>query len=130
MQISRGLRRLNTAAIAVLLIIVGGRAILDWLGISTLYLSLLYVDVVAAGLQVVFLGILNVFFYLDKRRVVLFLTAAFVVLNFILTAITIKLGPPYFGYGFALALLIVVMIGAYQLSRTMARLEYETFMLQ
>lgn len=117
-------------AIAVLLIIVGGRAILDWLGISTLYLSLLYVDVVAAGLQVVFLGILNVFFYLDKRRIVLFLTAAFVVLNFVLTAITIHLGPPYYGYGFACALLIVVMIGAYRLSRTMASLEYETFMLQ
>ena len=30
----------------------------------------------------------------------------------------------------ACALSIVVMIGAYRLSRTMARLEYETFMLQ
>ncbi len=74
--------------------------------------------------------ILTGVFQLDKRRVVLFLTAAFVVLNFILTALTIQLGPAYYGYGFALALLIVVMIGAYRLSRTMARLEYETFMLQ
>ena len=116
--------------IVVLLIIVGGHAILDWLGISPLYLSLLYIDVIAAGLQVVFLGILNVFFYLDKRRVVLFLTAAFVVLNFVLTAISLKLGPAYYGYGFALALLIVAMVGAWRLSRTLARLEYETFMMQ
>ena len=29
-----------------------------------------------------------------------------------------------------MVLLIVVMIGAYRLSLTMARLEYETFMLQ
>jgi uncharacterized membrane protein len=116
--------------IAVLVLIVAGRAILEWLGISTLYLSLLYVDVVAAGLQVVFLGILNVFFYLDRRRIVLWLTASFVVLNFALTALTIHLGPAYYGYGFALALLLVVMAGATLLSRTLAHLEYETFMLQ
>jgi uncharacterized membrane protein len=79
---------------------------------------------------VVFLGILNVFFYLDKRRIVLFLTAFFVVLNFVLTAITLKLGPPFYGYGFAAALLIVTMIGAWRLSSTLWRLEYETFMLQ
>ena len=116
--------------ITVLIFIVTGRAILEWLGISTLYLSLLHVDLVAAGLQVVFLGILNVFFYLDKRRIVLFLTAFFVVLNVVLTAITFKLGPAYYGYGFAAALLIVTMIGAWRLSRTLWRLEYETFMLQ
>ncbi|MFN0162729.1 MAG: exopolysaccharide Pel transporter PelG [Burkholderiales bacterium] len=116
--------------IAVLFLIVAGEAILKWLGISTLYLPLLYIDVVAAGLQVVFLGIVNVFFYLDKRRVVLILTGLFVVLNLVFTAITFKLGPAFYGYGFAFALLLVVMLGAWQLSRTMARLEYETFMLQ
>jgi uncharacterized membrane protein len=104
--------------------------LLEWLGISTLYLALLHVDVIAAGLQVVLLGILNVFFYLDKRRIVLALTALFVVLNVVFTAVTIRLGPAFYGYGFAAALLIVVMLGAWNLSRTLARLEYETFMLQ
>lgn len=117
-------------AIAALFIMVAGGAILEWLGISTLYLGLLHVDVVAAGMQVVFLGILNVFFYLDRRRTVLALTAAFVVLNLALTAVTMALGPVFYGYGFAAALLLVTMAGAWQLSRTMARLEYETFMLQ
>ena len=116
--------------IAVLVLIVAGRSILEWLGISTLYLSLLYVDVVAAGLQVVFLGILNVFFYLDRRRVVLWLTGSFVLLNIAFTAVTIHLGPAFYGYGFALALLVEVLAGAALLSRTLARLEYETFMLQ
>ena len=116
--------------IAVLVLIVAGRSILEWLGISTLYLSLLYVDVVAAGLQVVFLGILNVFFYLDRRRIVVWLTGSFVLINFVFTAVTIHLGPAFYGYGFALALLVEVMAGAALLSRTLARLEYETFMLQ
>ena len=68
--------------------------------------------------------------YLDRRRIVLILTAMFVVLNFVSTAITIELGPAFCGYGFAFALLIVVMIGAQRLARALSRLEYETFMLQ
>ena len=48
---------------------------------------------------------------LDRRRIVLILTAMFVVLNFVFTAITIELGPAFYGYGFAFALLIVVMMG-------------------
>ena len=116
--------------IAALLLIVVGEQTLQWLGISTLYLPLLYVDVIAAGLQVVFLGILNVFFYLDKRRIVLSLCGAFVLLNLVLTWISINLGPAFYGYGFAVSLLIVVMAGFHLLTRKMAVLEYETFMLQ
>lgn len=116
--------------IATLIVVVAGESILNWLGISTLYLPLLYIDVVAAGLQVVLLGVLNVFFYLDKRHVVLGLCLAFVVLNATLTHVSILLGPAFYGYGFALALLVVVLAGLYILSRKLEILEYETFMLQ
>ena len=90
----------------------------------------LYVDTIAASLQVVFLGVLNIFFYLDRRRVVLGLTAAFVVLNGVLTWITLQLGPAWYGYGFAVSLLLVVMASLVILDRKLDRLEYETFMLQ
>ena len=117
-------------AIATLILFVAGPALLRWLGISELYLSLLYIDVVAAGLQVVFLGILNVFFYLDKRRIVLVLNALFVGLNITFTYVTLQLGAPFYGYGFALALLFTAMVGFYLLDYKLDRLEYETFMLQ
>jgi uncharacterized membrane protein len=117
-------------AIATLLLIVTGEAILNWLGISTLYLPLLYIDVIAASLQVVLLGILNVFFYLDKRRIVLGLCATFVALNVGLTWLSIQLGPTFYGFGFALAVLVVVLAGALLLARKLELLEYETFMLQ
>ncbi|GAA4015020.1 exopolysaccharide Pel transporter PelG [Actimicrobium antarcticum] len=116
--------------IAALLLIVVGDVTLKWLGISTLYLPLLYIDVIAAGLQVVLLGVLNVFFYLDKRRIVLGLCIGFVVLNLLFTLVSVWLGPAFYGYGFAVALLIVVMAGFVMLSRTLGVLEYETFMLQ
>jgi len=117
-------------SIAVLVVFVAGPTLLRLAGISELYLSLLYVDVVAAGLQVVLLGLLNIFFYLDKRAYVMFLTALFLILNLGLTAVTLQLGAAFYGYGFAVALLITVFVAMRLLEHKLARLEYETFMLQ
>ena len=116
--------------IASLLLFVVGGWLLRLLGISELYLPLLYVDVIGASLQVVLLGVLNIYFYLDRRREVLMLTGTFVVLNFVLTRLTLSLGPAWYGYGFAVSLLIVVALALYLLDRKLDRLEYETYMLQ
>lgn len=117
-------------SMAVLIVFVAGPSLLQAIGISQYYISLLYVDVVAAGLQVVFLGIMNVLFYLDKRMIALILTALFAGLNLILSLLSIYLGATWYGYGFALSLLITVAVGLYWLDRKLAVLEYETFMLQ
>lgn len=117
------------AIFASLVFVIGGR-LMNWLQISDLYLPLFYVQTVAAGLQVVFLSILTVFFYLDRRKAVLVLTAVFVVANAALTLVSLRLGPEYYGYGFALSLLIVAVAGFAVLTRTFASLEYHTFMLQ
>lgn len=117
-------------AIAVLVTFALGGTLLAWLGISSLYLPLLYVDVVGAALQVVLLGILNVLFYLDQRRSVVVLTAVLPLANIVLTAISLELGAAWFGYGFALAMLITVLLGIWMLNRKLEALEYQTFMLQ
>ncbi len=117
-------------SIAALIVFVAGPALLDLLGISRLYLSLLYIDVVAAGLQVVLLGVLNIFFYLDKRVTVAFVTALFLILNIGLTAISLELGALFYGYGFAVALLITLLVAMHLLEKKLGNLEYETFMLQ
>ncbi len=113
-----------------LVVVVMGEILLPWLQISTLYLPLLYVDVISASLQMVFLGILNVLFYLDRRFIVLCLTGGFAVLNIILTYISLWMGPVSYGYGFALAMLATVLVGFAWLSNKIDKLEYETFMLQ
>ena len=77
-----------------------------------------------------FLAVLNVFFYLDKRWETLFLTGAFVILNGLFTAVTLSLGPRFYGYGYAIALLLVNMAGFWVLSRKLDQLEFDTFMLQ
>ena len=121
---------IKVQSITALVLFAAGPAILAWLRISTLYLPLLYVDVIAASLQVLFMGVMNVFFYLDKRVIVMGCVGAFVTLNVVFTAITLANNPAWYGYGFAASLLVVVMASLYLLDRKLEVLEYETFMLQ
>lgn len=117
-------------SIAILLLFVMGERLFHYLQMSDLYLPLLYVQTIAAALQVLFLSILTVYFYLDKRIVVLGLCLLFVLGNVLFTLISLALGPIFYGYGFALSLLICVVVGFKALERTFERLEYSTFMLQ
>lgn len=117
-------------AITALVAFVLGERLLQWLGISTLYLPLLFVDVVGAGLQVVMLGVLNVLFYLDQRRIVVWLTGLLLVCNAGFSALSIYLGAAWFGYGFAVAMLVSVLVGIWVLNRRLEALEFETYMLQ
>jgi uncharacterized membrane protein len=116
--------------VVVLAVVLVGSSLLRFLGISDLYFPLLCVNVIAAAIQVVFLGVLTIFFYLDKRGSALLLTFLFVVLNGSFTLVTLLLGPKFYGMGFAAALLVVVATGFYVLDRRLESLEYETFMLQ
>ena len=116
--------------LAVLVTFVAGPAVLHMLGISELYLPLLHVQVIGAGLQVGLMAILNVFFYLDQRKLVLILCVEFVFLNILLTAGSLWFGAALYGYGFTVAVLITLCTGLIMLSHQLSRLEYETFMLQ
>jgi uncharacterized membrane protein len=117
-------------AIAALLVIAAGETLLAWLGISPLYAPLLAIMVVGAGLQVLLLGVLNVLYYLDRRRLAAALVLLFAAANGLLTWATLALGPEYFGYGYAGGVLIACVAGLIALDRVFERLEYETFMLQ
>lgn len=121
---------LKIQTVVTLMVFAFGDVLLRAIGISTLYFPLLRIDVIAAGLQVLFLACLNIFMYLDRRRIVLALTALFVALNGVFTWITLQIGPKAYGYGFAAALLIAVFVAIIVLNRSFARLEYETYMLQ
>ncbi len=130
-SIKQGLAEIGKIqTLAVLVTFVAGPSLLEILGISELYLPLLYIQVIGASLQVVLLSVLNVFFYLDQRRIILYLCAGFLVLNVVLTALTLWAGAAFYGYGFALSVLITLITALTLLDRKLDRLEYETFMLQ
>lgn len=116
--------------ITCLLLLLFARDLLRLLGIDVSYLHLLYVDLVGVSLQVLVMAILNVMYYLDKRYEALFLTIFMVCSNFLLAHLSINLGPMFYGYGFAITMLLTTLIGMVLLDKQFASLEYSTFMLQ
>jgi polysaccharide biosynthesis protein PelG len=116
--------------ITALVLFAAGATLLIKLGISGLYLPLLSVQVIATSLQMLFLAMMNSFLYLDRRRSALVLIAILSMLNGFFTAVSLMSGPVFYGYGFALSLLFVVLLGLWMLDRKLDLLEYEMFMLQ
>lgn len=116
--------------ITLALLLLWSDEILVFLGIDLAYLHLLYVDLVGVSLQVLLMALLNVLFYLDKRYFSLFLISMMMIMNFGLSWLSVQLGPQFYGYGFAVSMLVSTLIGIVFLNRKFAQLEYETFMLQ
>ena len=116
--------------LALLAAIVVGPTALAALGIPALYLPLFQVQTLGASLQVGLLALLNVFFYLDQRALVLRLCVLFCLANLGLTLLSLQLGAAFYGYGYAAAVLVTLLAGLFLLDRRLDRLEYETFMLR
>ncbi|CAM3777491.1 exopolysaccharide Pel transporter PelG [Rheinheimera salexigens] len=112
------------------LLLLWSEEILTLLQIDLAYLHLLYVDLVGVSLQVLVMAILNVMFYLDKRYQALTLIIVMASSNLVLSELSVQLGPQFYGYGFALSMLISTLLGLMLINRQFLRLEYETFMLQ
>ncbi len=105
-------------------------ALFHAIGISRLYMPLFMVQAVAASFQVMLLAVLNVFYYLDRRRDVVLVTATLCALNAALSLLSIRLGPDFYGYGFAVAVLCALFLGLLLLQSIFRKLEFRTFMLQ
>lgn len=112
------------------LLLIWAEDILKILKIDLAYLHLLYVDLVGVSLQVLVMAILNVMYYLDKRYAALSLTLFMAFGNYYLAHISIDMGPVFYGYGFAITMLVTTLIGLITLDRQFSSLEYQTFMLQ
>jgi len=95
-----------------------------------LYLPLFYVDVIGVQLQLGFMSILAYLYYLDRQKEALYYTLFFVLINALLTWISIQLGPYFYGYGYSITLLILFVASIATLNRILQELDYETFMLQ
>lgn len=128
--IRQGLQEIcKVQGITVVLLFLFAPKLLEWLGISHFYLPLFYIDLIGVSFQLLLMALLNVFFYLDKRAIVLELSALFVLLNIALTLLSQYLGPSFYGYGFTVSLAICVLLGMMRLNNALDDLEYNTFML-
>jgi polysaccharide biosynthesis protein PelG len=112
---------------AVVLLFTGERA-LALFRIPAFYTYLFKIDVVGVAFQVVLLAALTVLFYLDCRKVALYVAGLFASLNLVLSLVTQHLGPRFYGFGFMVAAAVTSLVALWALSRKLERLDYETFM--
>lgn len=104
--------------------------IFKFLHIPQLYTGLLFILTIGAVLQLAFMSILAILYYLDRKQVAMWLCVAFFILNVVLTLISIDLGPAMYGYGYTFSLLLVFTASLIITRNELDRLDYETFMLQ
>ena len=93
-------------------------------------LPILRVCILASFLQALLLMLLVILLYFDCRREVLTLSILFTVLNGLLTFLTIKAGYAFFGYGYAAACFVPLLVGVFLLDRRILHLEFYTFVKQ
>jgi len=121
---------IKVQTITIVIVFQLGERMLKILNISTIYKNLLFIDVIGTSLQVVFLSILNLLYYMDRREDTLNLTIMFFVLNLTLSMLSIRFGPFYYGFGFTFSLIITCTYGMYLLNAEFTELEYKTIMLR
>jgi len=121
---------LKVQGVTLILFILFAKQIFKWLDLSPLYLNIFYLDLLSTAVQVLYLATLNLLFYFNLLKQALWLTLGLFVLNAVFSMITVYLGPAFYGYGFALAIVISTLLGMRLLSDKIDHLEYLTFMLQ
>jgi len=104
--------------------------VFELLKIPQLYLGLLYILTIGAMLQIAFMSVLAILYYLDRKKVAMWLCIMFFVTNTVLTFYSIDFGPSMYGYGYTGSLLLVFMTSLVVIRNEMDKLDYETFMLQ
>ncbi|MDD5470795.1 MAG: exopolysaccharide Pel transporter PelG [Sideroxydans sp.] len=101
--------------------------ILTLLGYPLSYARIFQFDVVGVSLQLLFMSILNVYFYMDLRRRSVLLTCFFLFGNIIFTWLTLQEGPFFYGMGFMFSLFIVDIIGLFLLQKDLQDIDFITF---
>jgi uncharacterized membrane protein len=120
----------KTQGVTLLLCVLFAAKIFSFFGISTLHLPLFYVYTLGVSIQVLLMAIINFFFYLDRRRVVLLLTLLQLAGNMGGTWLSQCFGFGTYGWGFALANLLSCFVGWWLLRGAFRTLLRDTFMGQ
>ncbi|WP_297889983.1 exopolysaccharide Pel transporter PelG [Sulfurihydrogenibium sp.] len=115
--------------IAFVIFLLFDTFLLKLFNISLLYIPLLHILMLGTYLQLVFMCILAILNYFDRRIEVMFSSLIFVFTNFLFSLITVFLGPYFYGYGFVFSLLVSNVISILLLRRFLNEIHYQTFML-
>ncbi len=104
--------------------------IADVFHLNPYQLGILRIGILGAFLQMGFVMILNIFFYFDFQKEACLLTIIYAVGNALFAFITLQIGLPAYGFGYAVTCFITVLLGFFLLDSRLKSLNYWTFMKQ
>lgn len=110
-----------------ILVILTSAKIFDFLGINFLQLGIFRFGVLGTMFQVFSLFILIVLSYFDHRKATLVVQSVFLLSNVVFTLISLRLGYPYYGYGYFLSSLLTFVVAAFITMKYVDHLIYHTF---
>lgn len=114
-------------AFVCLAVLVVAPKIFEMLGLSLAGLGMFRYGVLGVTFHVFHLFISVFLSYFDNRKGALTVAATFLVTNGLFTAISLKLGYPFYGYGYFLASLTTFLVSAVILESFVRKLPYNTF---
>ncbi len=112
--------------IAFLCIVLAPK-IFEVININFTQIGMFRMAVLGAFFHVLMLFQMIILSYFDNRRIVLWLSAIYLILNTIFTLWTLDLGFQYYGYGYFLSSMIVFVITSVVLFRYIKHLPYHAF---
>ena len=104
-----------------------GEEILTALGLPVSQVGMFRYGVAGSLFLVFVLFSVVILMYLDRQREILYSVGSLLVLNTVLSIVTLDMGYQYYGLGFALAALISMLVALVHLANQLYSLEYMTF---
>lgn len=119
----------KTQSVILVVMFLSASYIFTVFHIIPLYLNLLFILTVAAGLNVVLWGLLNILYYTTRYMQAFYVSLIFMISNFSFTLLSFYAGPGFFGYGFSFSLLLSIAFALAFLNEVFKDLDYSTFMM-
>lgn len=109
------------------MLILGAERVLPLIGLGAVQAGIFQVALVGTFLLVIFMSLLMVLHYLDKRRDAMIATLVFAGTNFAVTWGSIMAGERWFGIGFLAAAGLGTVLAGFWVNQHVRNLEYDTF---
>ncbi|PKK89653.1 MAG: hypothetical protein CVV64_13325 [Candidatus Wallbacteria bacterium HGW-Wallbacteria-1] len=123
-------RLLKVQGLFTMLFIVAAPSLIKPLGMAWINLTVFRICTLGAFIHVLGLFVMIALLYFEFRTEAALLTCTFLILNALLTYLTLNLGVAWYGYGYFAAALITLAGGILMLDRKIRKLEYLTFVGQ
>ncbi len=111
-----------------LLAILLAAKIFDVLGVNFLQIGIFRLGTLAAFFHVLVLFEMIILSYFDSRRITMYLQLFFLLSNCIFTFITLKMGFPFYGYGYFISAVLTFLITSMVLFTHVKHLPYHAFL--